>query len=171
MIYPGRRRPTSWNALPHRFEAGTLNVGGAVALAAAVSYLTGIGMDVVRAHERTLTALDHGAAEHDSWRPCPMAAGAADRSGVVSFTVDGVHAHDLATILDEEQVCIRAGHHSRLLLRRLGVPATARASFFVYNDASDVDARSSPESGARARGLHPRVTPASGHATVTSHHA
>ncbi len=131
---------TSWNVLPHKFEAGTPNVGGAVALAAAVRYLTSIGMAEVRRHEQQLTELAISRLSAiDGVRlygPDP-----AHRSGVVSFTVDGIHAHDLATILDQAGVCVRAGHHcAQPLLRRLGVSATARASFFVYNDAADVDA-------------------------------
>jgi cysteine desulfurase/selenocysteine lyase len=131
---------TSWNVLPHKFEAGTPNVGGAVALAAAVGYLSSIGMAEVRRHEQALTAM---AIERLGAISGVRLYGpdAGQRSGVVSFTVDGIHAHDLATILDQEGVCVRAGHHcAQPLLRRLGVSATARASFFVYNDEPDVDA-------------------------------
>lgn len=131
---------TTWNVLPHKFEAGTPNLGGAVGLAAAVEYLDAIGMDEVRRHEQQLTAL---ATERLTavegvrvFGPPP-----AERSGVVSFTVADIHPHDLATILDQDGVAIRAGHHcAQPLIRRLGVGATARASFYVYNDASDVDA-------------------------------
>jgi cysteine desulfurase/selenocysteine lyase len=131
---------TSWNVLPHKFEAGTPNVGGAVALAAAVRYLTSIGMADVRRHEEELTTLAmNRLGAIDGVRL--YGPDAAHRSGVVSFTVDGIHAHDLATILDQAGVCVRAGHHcAQPLLRSLGVSATARASFFVYNDAADVDA-------------------------------
>jgi cysteine desulfurase / selenocysteine lyase len=131
---------TTWNVLPHKFEAGTPNVGAAVGLAAAASYLSRIGMDVIREHERrlvatALTRLGSIPGVHLYGPP------ADDRSGVVSFTVEGIHAHDVATILDADQICVRAGHHcAQPLLRRLGLPATARASFFVYNDDSDVDA-------------------------------
>jgi cysteine desulfurase / selenocysteine lyase len=131
---------TTWNVLPHKFEAGTPNLGGAVGLAAAVQYLDGLGMAAVRQHEQTLTAL---ASEQlgaiDGVRvfgPLP-----AERSGVVSFTVSDIHPHDLATILDQDGVAIRAGHHcAQPLIRRLGVGATARASFYVYNDERDVEA-------------------------------
>ena len=131
---------TTWNVLPHKFEAGTPNVGDAVGLAAACDYLAAIGMDKVRDHERELTAL---ATERLCVVPDVRVYGptAADRSGVVSFTVAGIHPHDLATILDEDGVCIRAGHHcAQPLMRRLDVPATARASFYVYNTEADVDA-------------------------------
>ncbi len=131
---------STWNVLPHKFEAGTPNVGDAVGLAAACEYLDGIGMAKVREHERTLTA---SASERLSAIPGVRVYGppAADRSGVVSFTVDGIHPHDLATILDEGQVCVRAGHHcAQPLMRRLDIPATARASFYIYNTEADVDA-------------------------------
>ncbi|HEY6825469.1 MAG TPA: cysteine desulfurase [Gemmatimonadaceae bacterium] len=131
---------SSWNVLPHKFEAGTPNVGDAVGLAAACEYLDRIGMDVVRRHEQMITALANerlGAVPGVRiYGPAP-----ADRSGVVSFTVGDIHPHDLATILDESGVCVRAGHHcAQPLMRRLNVPATARASFYVYSDESDVDA-------------------------------
>jgi len=131
---------TTWNTLPHKFEAGTPNVADAVGLAAAVDFLDGIGMDRVLRHERELVAIAdarlralRGVTIHG---PAPR-----DRSGVVSFTVEGIHPHDLATILDERGVCIRAGHHcAQPLMRRLDVAATARASFYVYSEESDVDA-------------------------------
>ena len=131
---------TTWNILPHKFEAGTPNAANAVGLAAAVDYLDGIGMHSVIAHERLLMSKAQSRlAEIDGLRiygPPP-----AQRSGVLSFTMNDVHPHDLATVLDGEGVCIRAGHHcAQPLMRRLDVPATARASFYVYNDESDIDA-------------------------------
>lgn len=131
---------STWNVLPHKLEAGTPNVAGAVGLAAALDYLDTIGMDRVLDHERQLLAL---ATERLSAMDGITIYGppAAERSGVLSFTLSDIHPHDLATILDEEGVCIRAGHHcAQPLMRRLGVPATARASFYIYNDESDVDA-------------------------------
>ncbi|HMC54829.1 MAG TPA: SufS family cysteine desulfurase [Gemmatimonadaceae bacterium] len=132
---------TTWNVLPHKFEAGTPNVADAVGLAAACDYLDGIGMDQVRAHEVQLVAnmLVRLAAVNGvrTYGPADLES----RSGVVSFTVDGIHPHDLSTVLDQAGVCIRAGHHcAQPLMRRLDVPATARASVYVYNDTSDVDA-------------------------------
>jgi cysteine desulfurase/selenocysteine lyase len=131
---------TSWNVLPHKFEAGTPNVADAVGLAAAIGYLESIGMNHVLEHERRLTSLADeqlralpGVTIHG---PAPR-----ERSGVVSFTVEGIHPHDLATILDERGVCIRAGHHcAQPLMRRLDVAATARASFYVYSSEADVEA-------------------------------
>jgi cysteine desulfurase/selenocysteine lyase len=131
---------STWAPLPSRFEAGTPNSAGAVGLAAAVGYLESIGMDRVRAHELKLVTLaqERLAALGDVtvYGPPPS-----ERSGVLSFNVADIHAHDLATILDTNNVCIRSGHHcAQPLMRRLGVSATARASFFIYNDESDVDA-------------------------------
>jgi len=131
---------STWNTLPHKFEAGTPNAAGAVGLAAAIDYLETIGMDAVLEHERALVRLAYDRlAEMEGvtiYGPPP-----ALRSGVISFTAADVHPHDLATILDTTGVCIRAGHHcAQPLMRRLGVAATARASFYVYNDERDVDA-------------------------------
>lgn len=131
---------TTWNELPHKFEAGTPNAANAVALAAAADYLDSIGMDEVLRHEQSLVAMAHdrlSAIEGIRIYGPP----ANERSGVVSFTLEDVHAHDLATVLDADGVCIRAGNHcAQPLMRRLGVAATARASFYVYNDESDIDA-------------------------------
>ena len=131
---------TTWNVLPHKFEAGTPNAANAVGLAAAVDYLEEIGMDKVRAHERQLMAVaQQRLSGIDGLRIYGPPAD--ERSGVVSFTLADVHPHDLATILDGDGVCIRAGHHcAQPLMRRLDVPATARASFYVYNDEGDIDA-------------------------------
>ena len=131
---------TTWNVLPYKFEAGTPNAANAVGLAAAVEYLDKIGMDRVRSHERALmsAAQERLSAIEGLHIYGPPAS---ERSGVLSFTLGDVHPHDLATILDGEGVCIRAGHHcAQPLMRRLDVPATARASFYVYNDESDIDA-------------------------------
>ncbi|HWZ59202.1 MAG TPA: SufS family cysteine desulfurase [Gemmatimonadaceae bacterium] len=131
---------TTWNVIPHKFEAGTPNTGDAAGLAAAVDYLSSMGMPTVRRHEQALTAV---ASERLAAIPGVRVFGPppAERSGVVSFTVADVHPHDLATILDQDGVCVRAGQHcAQPLLRRLGVGATARASFYVYNDAADVEA-------------------------------
>ena len=131
---------TTWNALPHKFEAGTPNAADAVGLAAAAEYLDSIGMEEVLRHERALTSEANARLSSVEglriYGPQPSL-----RSGVVSFTIADVHPHDLATILDGDGVCIRAGHHcAQPLMRRLDVPATARASFYLYNDSSDIDA-------------------------------
>jgi len=132
---------STWNVLPHKFEAGTPNVAGAVGLAAACEYLDGIGMPAVRAHEVELLELAQKLLGEIPGVKIYGPASVADRSGVVSFTLEGVHPHDLATILDQDGVCVRAGHHcAQPLMRRLKVPATARASVYVYNEAGDVEA-------------------------------
>lgn len=131
---------TTWAPLPHRLEAGTPNAAGAVGLAAAIDYLDGIGMDRVLAHERALVRAAYARLRElpgvTVYGPPP-----AKRSGVIAFTLADVHPHDLATVLDTHRVCIRAGHHcAQPLHRQLDVAATARASFYVYNDMDDVDA-------------------------------
>jgi cysteine desulfurase/selenocysteine lyase len=140
MIEWVRDTDSTWNVLPHKFEAGTPNAADAVALAAAVRYLDSLGMAEVRAHEIALLQ-----AAEASVRALPgvtvYGPPPAERSGVLSFSLADVHPHDLATILDQHGVCIRAGHHcGQPLMRRLGVSATARASFYVYSDGRDVDA-------------------------------
>jgi cysteine desulfurase / selenocysteine lyase len=132
---------TSFNTLPHKFEAGTPNAADAVGLAAACDYLTAIGMDRVRMHEQSLTAtlMDRLQALDDLRVFGPL--NTEQRSGVVSFAFEDIHAHDLATILDEHGVCVRAGHHcAQPLMRRLGVSATARASVWVHSTTDDLDA-------------------------------
>lgn len=132
---------STWNVLPHRFEAGTPNVEAAVGLAAACDYLDGLGMDAVREHELLLTtAAMRALSEIDGVTlfGTPTAEG---RSGVVSFALADVHPHDVATMLDAAGVCVRAGHHcAQPLMRALGAAATTRASFWVYNTLDDVDA-------------------------------
>ena len=131
---------STWNELPWKFEAGTSAIAEGVGLGAAIDYLGAIGMDAFRAHERDLTAYTlERLAEIDGLRTF----GPSDperRGGVVSFEVEGAHPHDLAELCDREGVCIRAGHHcAQPLMREMGVPATARASFHVYNSRDDVD--------------------------------
>lgn len=131
----------TWAAIPHRFEAGTPPIIEAVGLHAAVDYLDSIGMENVFQHDRELTRI---ALERVGDAPGVTIQGPPDlemRGGVVSMTMEGVHAHDLATILDEHDVAVRAGHHcAKPLMTRLGVAATARASFYVYSEESDIDA-------------------------------
>lgn len=131
----------TWADIPHRFEAGTPPIIEAVGLHAAIDYLDSIGMDQVFAHDQELTAI---ALDRLGDVPGVTIQGPRDmeaRGGVVSMTMEGVHAHDLATILDEQGVAVRAGHHcAKPLMRCLGVAATARASFYVYNEESDIDA-------------------------------
>ena len=131
----------TWNDLPYKFEAGTPNITGAIAFGAAIDYLERIGMDRVRAHEMELTgyALDRLKERF----PEIILYGPADpakRGGVVSFDLPGIHAHDVGTILDREGVAIRAGHHCcQVLMRKLDISGTARASFDLYNTGEEVD--------------------------------
>jgi cysteine desulfurase/selenocysteine lyase len=140
MIATVSEQESTWNAVPWKFEGGTPPIAEAAGLHAAVDYLAGIGMESVRAHEAELTAY---ALERLPEVPGLTIFGPADldkRGGTVSFAVDGLHPHDVAELLGREGVCIRAGHHcAQPLMRHLGVPATARASFHVYNSRHDVD--------------------------------
>lgn len=129
----------TWNDIPYKFEAGTPNVAQAVGMGAAVEYLEDIGLEDIREHEKEMAAyaierLEGAGAvvygPHD----------VEERGGVVSFNLDEVHPHDMATILDQEGICIRAGHHcAQPLMRRLDVAATARASFYLYNTPDEID--------------------------------
>jgi cysteine desulfurase/selenocysteine lyase len=131
---------STWNELPWKFEAGTSPIAEAAGLHAALDYLAAVGMDTVRAHERDLTGY---ALERLSEVPGLRLFGPMDldnRGGAVSFAIEGIHPHDIAELCGREGVCIRAGHHcAQPLMRHLGVPATARASFHVYNSAADID--------------------------------
>ena len=140
MISQVRWESASWNELPWKFEAGTPSFPEAVALAAAIDYLATLGMANVRRHEQTLIgyALEALGRHPDVilYGPCD----AADRTGVVSFNLRGVHCHDAAQILASRSIAVRAGHHCcQPLMRLLGVPGTVRASFYIYNTFEDVD--------------------------------
>ena len=138
MINTVTMKASTWNDIPYKFEAGTPNFAQAVGLGAAIDYLEKIGMDAIQNHEKTITqyALDKmnnidGLRIHGS---------AKKRGGVISLNVDGIHPHDLAQFLNEDNIAIRVGHHcAQPLLKKLGETATARMSFYIYNDESDVD--------------------------------
>ncbi|MDG1409348.1 MAG: cysteine desulfurase [Acidimicrobiales bacterium] len=142
MILQVTKEGFTTNDIPWKFEAGTPMVAEAVGLAAAIDYLSDIGMDEVRKHEVELTAYAmrtlkerHGdkITIHGPSEP-------AERGGVLSFVYDQVHPHDVAQVLDQKGICVRAGHHcAKPLLQTLGVPATSRASLYIYNDKSDID--------------------------------
>jgi cysteine desulfurase/selenocysteine lyase len=130
----------TWADIPYKFEAGTMNSADVVGMAAGIEYVETLGMDSIRAHEMALAGYaidrltDAGAVVYG---PKDLT----QRGGAIAFNLDGVHPHDMATIVDQEGVCIRAGHHcAQPLMRRLGVPATARASLYIYNDERDIDA-------------------------------
>jgi cysteine desulfurase/selenocysteine lyase len=137
---------STWNELPWKFEAGTMPIAEAVGLRAAVEFLEGLGMEAVFAHDRELAAYAmERLAEVPELRI--MGPPASKRGGVVAFTLGDIHPHDIATVLDGDGIAIRAGHHCAMPLhRKLGVPASARASFHCYSLREDVDAL--------VRGLH-----------------
>jgi cysteine desulfurase / selenocysteine lyase len=141
MISDVTLQDSTWATIPHRFEAGTPPIIEAVGLHAAIDYLDSIGMKEIFDHDRELTAI---ALERLGDVPGISIQGPMDldrRGGVISMTMEGVHAHDLATILDDQGVAVRAGHHcAKPLMRRLDVTATTRASFYVYNEEADIDA-------------------------------
>jgi len=128
---------TTYNDLPWKFEAGTPNMSGAVGLAAALDYVEGLGIEAIAAHEQRLLAL--GTAELEKIPGITIIGTAAHKAAVISFTMDGVHPHDLGTILDNEGVAVRTGHHCAMpVMEFFDIPATARASFGCYNTADDV---------------------------------
>jgi cysteine desulfurase/selenocysteine lyase len=131
---------STWAPLPHKFEAGTPHIAGAVGMGAAVDFLEAVGRERIAEHETMILAY---ALRRLAGVPDLTVLGPADpaeRSGVISFTLGDVHPHDLATILDAEGIAIRAGHHcAQPLMRRLDLSATARASFYLYSTRADVD--------------------------------
>ncbi len=140
MIREVHKYETTWNDLPYKFEAGTPNIADVIGFAAAMDYLERIGMDKVREHEIELTkyALDKLSQikKIKLYGPNEMA----KRGGVISFNLGDIHPHDLATIVDEDGVAIRSGHHcAQVLMERLDVAATSRASFYIYNTKEEVD--------------------------------
>jgi len=140
MISVVERDMSTWAAVPHKFEAGTPNIAGAVGAAAAVEFMDEVGYDTIQDHERMLLAY---ALDRLQEIPGLEVFGPTDpvlRSGVISFALGDAHPHDIATILDSEGVAIRAGHHcAQLVMKHLGVAATTRASFYMYNTTDDVD--------------------------------
>ena len=130
---------SSWAELPHKFEAGTAPMAEAVGFAAAVDYVQGVGLDAIERHEHELAAYALGRLAELPW-VTTYGPPADRRAGIVSFDVDGVHPHDVAQVLDFEGVAIRAGHHCcQPLMRRLGVTATSRASFYLYTVPEEID--------------------------------
>jgi cysteine desulfurase / selenocysteine lyase len=128
---------SSWNDLPWKFEAGTPSVGDAAGLAAAVRYLDGLGLDRVAGHDAMLAGYARQRLEETSG---VRVYGPRERGALVAFDIEGIHPHDLASLLDEQGIAVRAGHHcAQPLHERLGLAATTRASFYIYNDVSDVD--------------------------------
>ena len=138
MISSVRFDKTTYNEIPYKFEAGTPDIAGAIGLGAAIDYVEAIGLDRIEAHEQALLA--YGTELLSEIPEVRLVGTAREKTGVLSFVVEGIHPHDLGTILDEEGIAIRAGHHcAQPLMARLGLPATARASLGLYNRESDLD--------------------------------
>ena len=130
---------SNYAPVPQRFEAGTPNIAGAITMAAAIDYLMAIGMQRIADHEAVL--LEYATDALLAMPGIRIIGTAAHKAGIVSFLVDGIHPHDLGTILDMDGVAVRAGHHCAMpLMTRFGIPGTARASFALYNDYADIDA-------------------------------
>ncbi len=130
---------TTYNALPHKFEAGTPNIAGGIAFGTALDYVSGIGLERIAAHEHDLLA--YGTDKLRSIDGLRIVGTAPEKAGVLSFVLEGVHPHDIGTVLDRHGVAIRTGHHcAQPVMDRYGLPATARASFGLYNTRGEVDA-------------------------------
>jgi cysteine desulfurase / selenocysteine lyase len=130
---------TTWNVLPYKFEAGTPNIAGAIGLGAAIDYLAKIGIENVTAHETDL--LDYATPLLTALPGLNVIGTAREKIGVLSFTLDGIHPHDIGTVLDHEGIAIRTGHHcAQPVMEFFGIPATARASLALYNTREDIDA-------------------------------
>ena len=130
---------TTYNTLPHKFEAGTPHIVGGIALGVAVDYMMGIGLDAIAAHEATLTAATQDLL--DNFKQLRQIGTVPNKAAVFSFVMEGAHPNDIGMILDREGIAIRTGHHcTQPLLERFGVTATARASFGIYNSLEEVEA-------------------------------
>ena len=130
---------TLYNTLPHKFEAGTPDIAGVVALGAAIEYLSAVGLDAIGTHEHQL--VEYGTGVLSQVPGVHLVGTARDKAGILSFVVDGVHPHDVGTIVDREGIAIRTGHHCcQPLMHRLGIAATARASMALYNTREEIDA-------------------------------
>ncbi|HUG04860.1 MAG TPA: cysteine desulfurase [Steroidobacteraceae bacterium] len=139
MILTVSFRGSTWNHLPHRFEAGTPNVGGAVGLAAAIDYLETVGLAEIARHEHALLA--DATASLARIPGVTLIGTAPDKTSLVSFAVDGVHPHDLGTVLDSRGIAVRTGHHCAMpVMEHFGVAATTRASFGLYNTPGEIEA-------------------------------
>ncbi len=130
---------TTYNDIPYKFEAGTPNIAGAIALGAALDYLTHLGLDRIAAHEDALLA--YATEQASKIEGLTLVGTAREKVGVLSFTLEGIHPHDIGTVLDYEGIAIRTGHHcAQPVMDRFGIPATARASFGLYNTFEEIDA-------------------------------
>jgi cysteine desulfurase/selenocysteine lyase len=129
---------STWNDVPYKFEAGTPDIAGAIGFAAALDYLDGIGLEAIARHEHAL--LEDATRKMQTIAGLKIIGTAKDKGAIISFVMDNAHPHDIGTILDQEGVAIRTGHHCTMpLMQRFDVTATARASFALYNGIDDVD--------------------------------
>jgi cysteine desulfurase/selenocysteine lyase len=141
MIASVRFEKSTWNELPYKFEAGTPNVAGVIGLGAAIEWLGSLGLDQVAAHEHEL--LQHGTRALEELAGVRLVGTAREKAGVLSFVVDGVHPHDVGTVLDHEGIAVRTGHHcAQPVMDRFGIPATTRASLACFNTRGELDALS-----------------------------
>jgi cysteine desulfurase/selenocysteine lyase len=130
---------STWNALPYKFEAGTPNIAGAIGLHAALDYIERVGFEAIGLHEREL--LEYGTGVLESIEGVRLIGTAPRKASILSFVMEGVHPHDIGTIVDREGVAIRTGHHcAQPVMERFGIPATARASLAMYNTREELDA-------------------------------
>jgi cysteine desulfurase/selenocysteine lyase len=130
---------STWNDLPYKFEAGTPHIAGAIGLGAAIAYVEGVGFEPIGAHESALLA--YGTAELEAVPGLRLIGTARRKASVLSFVMDGIHPHDIGTVVDREGVAIRTGHHcAQPVMDRFGIAATARASLAMYNTREDIDA-------------------------------
>jgi cysteine desulfurase / selenocysteine lyase len=133
---------TTYNKVPHKFEAGTPDIAGVIGLGAAIAYIESVGLDAIGAHEHEL--LVYGTDRLSSLPDVRMIGTAREKAGVLSFVVEGIHPHDIGTILDQEGIAVRTGHHcAQPVMDFYGIPATVRASLGLYNTKEEIDALAS----------------------------
>ena len=138
MIKQVRFEQSEYNDLPYKFEAGTPNIAGVVGLGAAIDYVTGLGIQNIENYEKQL--IKYALAKSGEQPGMRLIGSGSKKAAILSFVLDGIHPHDVGTILDHEGVAVRAGHHCAMpVMEHFGVPATVRASFAVYNTLSEID--------------------------------
>ena len=139
MILSVDYRQSTWKSAPHRFEAGTPDISGAIGLHAAMDYLDNVGRENIAHHDQQLGA--YAFEKLSAMKGIRLFGPTIGRAGLVSFLLDGIHAHDVVTVADQRGVALRGGHHcNQPLMKRLGVSSTARASFYFYNTTAEIDA-------------------------------
>jgi len=138
MITKVRFEGSEYNELPYKFEAGTPDIAGVVGLGAAIDYVTGLGLDLINEHEQQLLA--HATARAAEQSGMRVIGTASDKAAILSFELEGIHPHDIGTVLDHEGIAVRTGHHCAMpVMEHFGVPATVRASLGLYNTRAEID--------------------------------